>query len=211
GGGRGFGGDRGGRKFGGDRPEMHKVVCSKCGDNCEVPFKPTTDKPLFCSKCFGEKSGGDSRGRDRFNDRKPRFGGDRKPSFGGNSGKDYKAEFEALNAKMDKILRLLKGAGKEAKTDFADPIGDREVIKAKKKEINKKSLKESLAKAISEESAPKKKSTKKKATKKVAKKKTAVKKKITKKATKKKTAAKKTTKKVAKKATKKAVKKTKKK
>ncbi|MDH4330614.1 MAG: hypothetical protein OEV93_03625, partial [Candidatus Moranbacteria bacterium] len=41
----GFGGGQGGRKFGGDRrggdrPEMHRAVCSKCGDNCEVPFKP---------------------------------------------------------------------------------------------------------------------------------------------------------------------------
>lgn len=34
------------------RPEMHKVKCSECGKDCEVPFKPQTSKPLFCDVCF---------------------------------------------------------------------------------------------------------------------------------------------------------------
>lgn len=39
-----------------DRPQMHKAVCSKCGNECEVPFKPTGDRPVFCSQCF-ERNG----------------------------------------------------------------------------------------------------------------------------------------------------------
>lgn len=40
--------DRGSR-----RPvEMHSTVCDKCGKNCEVPFRPTPGKPVFCSNCF---------------------------------------------------------------------------------------------------------------------------------------------------------------
>jgi len=39
-----------------ERPEMHKVVCDKCGKNCEVPFKPSSDKPIFCDDCFREKN-----------------------------------------------------------------------------------------------------------------------------------------------------------
>jgi len=35
---------------------MHKAICSECGEKCEVPFKPTGDKPVFCSKCFEIKT-----------------------------------------------------------------------------------------------------------------------------------------------------------
>lgn len=38
--------------FGGARAEMHKAVCSECGQKCEVPFRPTGGKPVFCSNCF---------------------------------------------------------------------------------------------------------------------------------------------------------------
>ncbi|MDO8460059.1 MAG: DNA-directed RNA polymerase [Nanoarchaeota archaeon] len=53
GGGRSFGG--GGRSnFGGPR-EMHKAVCSECKKECEVPFKPTEGKPVYCRDCFRNK------------------------------------------------------------------------------------------------------------------------------------------------------------
>lgn len=56
GGGRGFGGgNRGGGfrrpSFGGPR-EMHKAVCSDCKQDCEVPFKPTEGKPVYCKECY---------------------------------------------------------------------------------------------------------------------------------------------------------------
>ena len=47
-GGGGFGG-RGG--YGGPR-EMHKATCSDCGAECEVPFKPTEGRPVYCRDCF---------------------------------------------------------------------------------------------------------------------------------------------------------------
>ena len=61
-----FGADRGGKKFGGGddrggrsfpKPELFSAVCSTCGKNCEVPFRPSSDKPVYCSGCFGKKSG----------------------------------------------------------------------------------------------------------------------------------------------------------
>lgn len=55
GGGRSFGG--GGRSFGG-KPAMHQATCSECGASCELPFKPTGDRPVFCSTCFGKQDGG---------------------------------------------------------------------------------------------------------------------------------------------------------
>lgn len=48
--------DRGGdarRSFG--PREMHKATCSDCGNECEVPFKPTDGRPVFCKDCFMKK------------------------------------------------------------------------------------------------------------------------------------------------------------
>ena len=37
---------------------MHTVICDRCGKECEVPFKPTSSKPVYCSDCF-RKPGSD--------------------------------------------------------------------------------------------------------------------------------------------------------
>ncbi|MCX6777245.1 MAG: DNA-directed RNA polymerase [Candidatus Micrarchaeota archaeon] len=37
--------------FGGPR-EMSKAVCSDCGAECEVPFKPTEGRPVYCRDCW---------------------------------------------------------------------------------------------------------------------------------------------------------------
>jgi CxxC-x17-CxxC domain-containing protein len=46
-------GYRGGRR-GYDRGprEMHKATCSDCGKECEVPFKPTEGRPVYCRECY---------------------------------------------------------------------------------------------------------------------------------------------------------------
>ncbi len=36
-------------KFG--RP-MHKVTCSECGKETEVPFKPDGERPVYCQDCY---------------------------------------------------------------------------------------------------------------------------------------------------------------
>lgn len=38
-------GDRGNR-------EMFDAVCSDCGQPCQVPFKPTEGRPVYCRECF---------------------------------------------------------------------------------------------------------------------------------------------------------------
>ncbi len=64
------------------RIEMHEVVCDKCGKECEVPFKPTSSKPVYCSDCF-KKDDDRSKGRS-------------------SSGLDE------INKKLDKIMKALK-------------------------------------------------------------------------------------------------------
>jgi len=51
---RGF--DRGPRRdFNAGPREMSKAKCSECGQDCEVPFKPTEGRPVFCKDCFAKK------------------------------------------------------------------------------------------------------------------------------------------------------------
>ena len=47
--------NRGGGGFDRGPREMHKAICSECGKECEVPFKPTEGKPVFCRECFAKK------------------------------------------------------------------------------------------------------------------------------------------------------------
>ena len=63
--------------------EMTKVTCSECGEECEVPFKPTSTKPVYCNDCFAKKGKG---GVDKV------------------SSKDI----ELINEKLDKIMKALK-------------------------------------------------------------------------------------------------------
>jgi CxxC-x17-CxxC domain-containing protein len=34
---------------------LHKAVCADCGNGCEVPFKPTGDRPVYCKDCFSKR------------------------------------------------------------------------------------------------------------------------------------------------------------
>ncbi len=82
-GGRGSGGfDRGRRDGGRGSVEMHEVTCDKCGKQCEVPFKPTSNKPVYCSDCF------------------------RKNDSSSSSGMSSE-KFEEINEKLNKIMKAL--------------------------------------------------------------------------------------------------------
>jgi CxxC-x17-CxxC domain-containing protein len=112
-----------GRDGAGDR-QMFSTVCSSCGKNCEVPFKPTGEKPVYCKDCF-EKMGGRS---ERKSLDRPRFGGERNSQDNQN-----KHQFEAINAKLDKILNLLQSrsnVGLDSKIE-AKPLKSKEATKKK--------------------------------------------------------------------------------
>ena len=67
--------------------ELHKAVCVQCGKDCEVPFRPSQGKPVYCRDCFKERGGEDGPRPER-------------PSSG---------VFEQINKKLDRILGLLEG------------------------------------------------------------------------------------------------------
>jgi len=69
-----------------NRSEMTEVVCDRCKTKCEVPFKPTSNKPIYCSDCFKK---GDSKSDSR-------------------GGKDNSKQLEQINKKLDRIMKALK-------------------------------------------------------------------------------------------------------
>ncbi len=34
---------------------LHKTVCADCQKDCEVPFKPTGERPVYCKECFSKR------------------------------------------------------------------------------------------------------------------------------------------------------------
>lgn len=43
---------------------LHKAICADCKKECEVPFKPSGERPVYCKDCFSKRKGGGS-----FNER----------------------------------------------------------------------------------------------------------------------------------------------
>jgi CxxC-x17-CxxC domain-containing protein len=43
--------------YGGSRAprQMYTAVCSSCGGEAQVPFQPTSGKPVYCSDCFAKQ------------------------------------------------------------------------------------------------------------------------------------------------------------
>lgn len=100
---RSFGGNRGGFDRNRNDRQMYNAVCDKCGRDCQVPFQPTGEKPVYCSDCFEKTNGRDGGNRE--------FGGNNR-RFEQRDTKDYnqdntRTEIEALSKKMDRIIELL--------------------------------------------------------------------------------------------------------
>ena len=58
GGGYGSGGGGGGAYRDRGPREMFAATCSNCGREAQVPFRPTSGKPVYCSDCFRSMRGG---------------------------------------------------------------------------------------------------------------------------------------------------------
>ena len=54
-------GSSGSSGYGSSQREMHPVTCAECGRQTEVPFRPTGDRPVYCSDCFSRRPATSSR------------------------------------------------------------------------------------------------------------------------------------------------------
>ena len=76
------------RSRGSEDRTMHEAICGKCGSECEVPFKPTEGKPVYCSDCFKDKS--------------------REAGSRSELGKQSNETLSEISRKLDKILNILE-------------------------------------------------------------------------------------------------------
>ncbi len=155
-GGRRFGDRSGRRGFGAGDRMMHKAICASCGRECEVPFRPSADRPVYCSDCF-EKKRNDGEYQDNRNGRdfgeRPRFEERRQrpfePGNRGNRGQDFSQmtdQLKSLNVKLDKIISLLLPKAETAllvKDEVTAIVHEPKKVKAK---ASKKKAKEEIPK-----------------------------------------------------------------
>ncbi len=109
------------------RPQLFDAVCAQCGKNCQVPFRPSHDKPVYCSDCFEQRGGG----RDNDRSQRPSFRRDnfasRQPSVDPQLG----SRIETLNKKLDIIIDLLSPIRKAEPAAEVKQRTDKEVKKVK--------------------------------------------------------------------------------
>ena len=72
------------------KSEMHTVTCGDCGDECQIPFEPKFNRPVYCSECFQKH--------------KPKESGDRysRDERDSNSSQD---DFRTSKSKSEKFLK----------------------------------------------------------------------------------------------------------
>ncbi len=66
---------------------MFTAVCDRCEEKCSVPFRPIPGKPVYCPSCLGHGTQPTRKEAAQLNE-----------------------QFQALNQKLDAILKLLGGA-----------------------------------------------------------------------------------------------------
>jgi CxxC-x17-CxxC domain-containing protein len=123
---------------------MFSATCAECGKSCEVPFRPTGDKPVYCSYCFSKhkEDGSDHpRRNDGGNDRRderprgatnsfasrPSFDRAPRPQVDNSAITDLKKQIETINNKLDKVMEILK---KENSNEFKKSSENKVDVKA---------------------------------------------------------------------------------
>lgn len=121
---------------GGEPREMFKATCAECGKPCEVPFRPSGERPVYCRDCFQavgpqnrgdreDRGGHDSRGPSSFpkRDFAPRPFSPT-PQQGSGEDKrldDIKIQLSHITSKLDKLITMLGAAHATPRATSARP------------------------------------------------------------------------------------------
>jgi len=101
-----------GHKGGFDRGprEMFKTDCAKCGNVCEVPFRPNGTKPVYCNNCFVKDAPSNDRGPRREFSPRPSFNAAPVAPRHDQAFNDLKAELRVVNQNLEKLIALMTPA-----------------------------------------------------------------------------------------------------
>jgi CxxC-x17-CxxC domain-containing protein len=92
--------------------QMHDAICDACGASCQVPFRPTGEKEIFCDTCFAVKKK------------------DFAPKKSKDSGETL-AQLKMLNEKIDKLLEILAPVKIEKTEKEEKEVKEKKETKAK--------------------------------------------------------------------------------
>lgn len=104
--------------------EMHDATCGECGNECQVPFLPSNDKPVLCSNCFSNSKGNDRPSRgfnndsrrssfDRNDDRRSESRHQPKPVVDHTQEiSELRRHLDKANKKLDLVIELVKSIAK---------------------------------------------------------------------------------------------------
>ena len=119
--------DRGSRYSRDDRPrESTTVTCADCGTECQVPFVPRTDKPVYCSDCFRQNKPQDS-GSDRYSrdDRGSRYSRDDRGSRSSSRRESRGDNSRSIKPRSDKFLRKQESFFANGSNKFYETIKEK--------------------------------------------------------------------------------------
>ena len=131
-------------RFGGPHKEgveLFDAICSKCGNACQVPFRPNGQKPVYCRACFGSPSKA-SIGRESFIRRDAPVASF-EPRNENREMADLKQQIGVMNSKIDSILRMLGSIPRIAApvTVAMSPVPPKtELEEATQKDLSKKKV-----------------------------------------------------------------------
>jgi len=98
-----------------DKPaRFFKATCSKCGQSCEVPFRPVTGKPVFCRDCFvptgetGAGRAGDKFPRKDYGSKSTSF---ERPSVASND--EILKQLALVNKNLEKLIQAVQFEGSQ--------------------------------------------------------------------------------------------------
>jgi CxxC-x17-CxxC domain-containing protein len=143
--------------------EMFPAVCSNCGKDCEVPFRPVGDKPVYCPECFQKiralKGQQNNKPQNNQHNHNQQQNQQRQQQGNFPSNQDLLNRINSLNSKIERIIDHLgiNQATKEQTAQAPKPVATAVAVEEKpaKKSTKATAAKKSAAKKPAAKTAKK--------------------------------------------------------
>ena len=117
--------------------EMFKADCAKCGNVCEVPFRPNGAKPVYCNNCFVKDAPTGDRSFAPKRDFGPRRDFAPQAPRNDQAFNDLKAELRVVNQNLERLISIMTPKASTVSTAVsaasAPAIADKPAKASKKK------------------------------------------------------------------------------
>ncbi|NTU47005.1 hypothetical protein HGA88_05250 [Candidatus Roizmanbacteria bacterium] len=110
---RSFGDKREFNNSSSNRTTFYKATCGKCRKDCEVPFRPSGERPVLCRDCFQKNGGPEERRTNERNFSRPSYNSRTPSENKSNENAQYKEQLTAIHNKLDRIIQILTSPNSE--------------------------------------------------------------------------------------------------